>query len=581
MTDLSSFDIRVKASPDPLIVGKQAGDKGEKNKLTVSISPQMGQDRQKIVRLWLGASVGSADRDLVGKDHVSGIEKSVAGPDGLLEPTATQDTLDVRKGEQLAGSSPWTLILEKSPKGFWLEEKQTLEITLSNLLVVGEGSAVLTVYIQDRSGVKELEVVKKVPAKKPGEPACEILEFDVTPRYIASGAVKVTWKVAGAKEVDVTKSGVAGSLLQSAQRTELRKEGTLSDTPTVERTTYALTATPPETTDPKLTREVTVYKTEDGWGVPVDYSATLGEPSTLFADQKTMYAIFLRGGKAALYRSADGLNAWFQVTDHVPENMETSPGVALDNKLWLVGGSATSRREAFSSAVWYYDTTETNTAKRWQEVPRKAKWPTPRFGHACVVFKPAGSDGHSIWLLGGYDENHAPLNDVWRFDPNAKTWERVLDNRDGKDDWERRLMLGAAVDEGSLYIFGGVVGPFGKGVSNSYRSKDGETWHEEGKAKIAGKDFPLAAALVGGATSLYRFATHQDDTRHAERHNRELGTYSQISSGPGRWETYEQNPFSLAGVYFKERFFLRTLADPSLKIGAEKQKRALHYLKPH
>ena len=56
---------------------------------------------------------------------------------------------------------------------------------------------------------------------------------------------------------------------------------------------------------------------------------------------------------------------------------------------------------------------------RWAKVALKGPQPKPRSGHSAVVHQ------GSMWVFGGRDDDNNKLNDLWRFDVAAGTWQEI------------------------------------------------------------------------------------------------------------------------------------------------------------
>jgi hypothetical protein len=196
--------------------------------------------------------------------------------------------------------------------------------------------------------------------------------------------------------------------------------------------------------------------------------------------------------------------------------MATSPGVAYDDKLWLIGGSCYDSNVA-GSDVWCYDKISPTSIERdWVQLSGFPDAMPPRMGHASVVFpRPSQTAGGNItnelWVLGGYN-NGAYFNDVWKFD--AGNWVQLPQ---GSPHWEPRLMHAAVSfqpptpeDEdplpAELYVFGGTDDPAPpSGLQDLWLTIDGSTWKQLSSQSDRGivppTGAPLGATLVSAAGS--------------------------------------------------------------------------------
>ncbi len=93
-----------------------------------------------------------------------------------------------------------------------------------------------------------------------------------------------------------------------------------------------------------------------------------------------------------------------------------------------------------------------------------APWPAREL-HTSVVFK------DKVWVLGGIDNNGAPLNDVWSTD-EVKTW-----NPESKEIayWDERYGHSSVVFDDKLWVIGGFNGA-SIGMNDIWSSDDGIAW---------------------------------------------------------------------------------------------------------
>jgi hypothetical protein len=103
----------------------------------------------------------------------------------------------------------------------------------------------------------------------------------------------------------------------------------------------------------------------------------------------------------------------------------------LNGSLWLFSGygyssdSAIPNQPSFFSEMWEY--TGTGTANyhgdyvdHWNQISKTAM-PTARWGAVTWTDPSTGL----LWMFGGQDALNDFLNDVWTFDPVAKTWTQI------------------------------------------------------------------------------------------------------------------------------------------------------------
>jgi hypothetical protein len=118
-------------------------------------------------------------------------------------------------------------------------------------------------------------------------------------------------------------------------------------------------------------------------------------------------------------------------------------------------------------------------------------------GHGVVLFE------NRIWVMGGCDGARNPLNDVWTFDPSSWTWEKKLATwtwnqelnkwtPDGQADsgapketrWEPRCLIGPAVFDGEIRLFGGAGEPGSDLLFHDMWAWTGDRWKERKMTEI-------------------------------------------------------------------------------------------------
>jgi hypothetical protein len=183
-------------------------------------------------------------------------------------------------------------------------------------------------------------------------------------------------------------------------------------------------------------------------------------PAVVFqsaAGDKDLYAIFLRAEKntarsAVLCKSADGVTGWQRIDDGVPEGMESSPGLRLGNRLWLIGGSAVDPEQQ-SSEIWHYDLGKSSSS--WNKAKVALADPNVKFeermGHACVI-----AADKTIWVIGGLGRVNC-LNDVWQFTLDDQDRSKLNASRLSEhSQWASRYMFSATKHKNMIWVFGGV-----------------------------------------------------------------------------------------------------------------------------
>jgi hypothetical protein len=220
------------------------------------------------------------------------------------------------------------------------------------------------------------------------------------------------------------------------------------------------------------------------------------EPTLLLnANEICLYGIFRlkfgRKEKAFLFQTANPFAGWNFVTSavpgqkgDVPQGFSSSPGVYLDDKLWLLGGSQIDS-EITSNAVWCFDP-QSGAWENWES----AAWP-PRMGHAILVFQ------NQIWVLGGRDAAGNALNDVWSLDVESRQWKPH-----GQGEWSARCLCHPAVFKNQIWLFGGAKKPFAQQAylyDDLYAfSADSGQWEEKKFTGIMQDDTsrkPIASCL--------------------------------------------------------------------------------------
>jgi len=154
------------------------------------------------------------------------------------------------------------------------------------------------------------------------------------------------------------------------------------------------------------------------------WSPRLGSAGIVFNDR-----MWLFGGTASFYESnlntlhndvwssSDGVD-WICHTAHASWSPRAYAKVlALEGKLWLIGGGSWGDKLVPHNDVWCSD-----NGIDWVCVCESAPW-LPRIWHGCAVYR-----GH-IWVIAGdHLGDPAMLNDVW-FSRNGRDWCRLESDR--------------------------------------------------------------------------------------------------------------------------------------------------------
>src|SRR5208337_1172533 len=241
-------------------------------------------------------------------------------------------------------------------KGVQVNGSTTLSVSISNILCrASDKTSQLT--ITGATGDEPLVTRDiKITKAKPKAPDNPILYFIAEPTYlIGKGEVKLSWDLAAGTQ-KATLSTPSGTKSPDASHYEDAPDGTFA---------YTLSVGDIEK------RQVTVNVLTAGWqelfalGRPDrNDKNNLGPfPSVIFdsggRNADALYAIFVRNAKgggreAVLCKSANGITDWEIISTGMPEGMESSPGVLLENRLWLIGGSAVDPAQ-ISNRISYYD----------------------------------------------------------------------------------------------------------------------------------------------------------------------------------------------------------------------------------
>jgi hypothetical protein len=319
---------------------------------------------------------------------------------------------------------------------------------------------------------------------------------------------------------------------------------------------------------PAQTDQRTVQVISPGWN---RIALPQGSPTRLFVanDFSTgrgdrLYGIFVDAhGHAALYSSATGIDAWQpeQGNDGFPQHMQTSPGVACKNKLWLIGGSSVDPM-VISKEVWCYEEDERTGLRAWQKKEDKLNGMPARMGHSCIVF-----NGY-IFVLGGMSKTK-PLNDVWRGaeDENTGTVEWIAMTKDdtpASSRWDPRCLFAATEFNRRMYVYGGTDDPDSvKRKDDLWSSADGQNWRNEqdrlGLMPSPGE--PVGVTLAVRKNALYligSFAESRIISSFMFKLNAEQEKWERYPvSWP--WEQYWGLSYAMQSVAFNRFLFLFSL----------------------
>lgn len=510
------------------------------------------------------------------------------GSDGAIELAFGQQgeiSLAVRVGpaaEDLVGAAQDALDLRLDIPETWqkarprvLENRVVFLFTLPDAVFQGQEEKTITLSDFDsrtRAGRAAIEIGASIEGweayssgpleVEKGGGELQILSFQADPPCILTEEDRkkfaLTWETAEARQVRLYKDSAPGPLLtlegagvKNGEKYEHRGEKPSAST------AYRLVAAGLEPSAAEKSETVAVQVWPRGWHsidlAPYGYPALLCSMNGL-----SVCGIFIQDGRARLYSSEYPASAWSLESEEIPPGMETSPGVCFQRTLWLAGGSAGDPGGPSSSDVWYWG--KENTGERaWKRLPQEEKWPPPRMGHACVVFR------DRLWVLGGFGKNGEPLNDVWSFDGKGGVIEH------GSAPWPPRCMFAAAVFGDRIWVYGGAAAPFADPLPDLWTSEDGEHWAPYPAAprdqdQPIGDPIACALAAVGGKLNLMgsfrRGTIVQPMHLVLDEGQRGWG----ISTLQDPWPQHDLNTFQLLAVEYKGLLFLRTLShDPQAR----------------
>jgi hypothetical protein len=500
--------------------------------------------------------------------------------DLVVETPTTDPKPKLRDGKWLLGDYA---------RGIQVSGSTELSVSIRNILCRAseeDSEITITAATETSQELKETLPIKKAkPTEAPKNP---ILYFIAEPTYlIGSGEVKLRWAVAG-DEGDVT-------LDTPTQKNWNPNASSTTDSPS---TTFAYTLRVKG-----KQRQATVNVLQKGWheiyplGKP-DANGSGSFPSVIFdaagrTDGTTgaaLYAIFVRGPdrKAVLCKSADGITGWQIIDKAVPEGMESSPGVQLGNRLWLIGGSAVDW-DNISKRICYYDL---DRGSGWQDASVTGFDDGARMGHACVIV-----DDNTIWVLGGLGKYHECRNDVWSLAVDGGAVSATLMPETPPvpqtppvpetphvpetppvpkkpDIWSRRCMFSAFKYKDMIWVCGGVSKPYGNPLGDLwYSSKSPVSW----KKSEGGPDGLENAIGIGAASITSRlftiFMTRERKNGSWSQRARMSRLNELTTTGPtwyefdqpgfqirdDLWSEWTSNPHSIGVVGFQGRLYLRYL----------------------
>ena len=262
--------------------------------------------------------------------------------------------------------------------------------------------------------------------------------------------------------------------------------------------------------------------------------------------------------------------------------MESSPGVRLGNRLWLIGGSAVDP-DRKSNSIWYIDLDRDMSRSVWKKtgfLGAEAHTFEARMGHACVIVNDA-----TFWVLGGLGRYRC-LNDVWSFKIEGDNLRasRLL----ASSEWKPRCMFSAVKRAERIWLCGGVDSPNGNPLGDLWTTQSGsdkQVWKERPRRDtVSGKKEPyiIANAIGTGATCVGEKLITVFTNREGAANRQTKGKMSrliQATPDGDDWTTDELtglskpdwtiDPHGITIVSFQNRLYLRYLHRDALQPGKQ------------
>ena len=479
------------------------------------------------------------------------------GENGILKKAADANNIKIAPKESgpTSSSDSLTWVIVKSRDGIPAGE---LSVKIENILCNAktQGSSKLSIIGETKD--KDPNSVTKsldIEIKEPKTAVNPILYFTADPTYlIGSGPVNLEWYMAGGNQ-DAT--------LDTKKETGKKVTSPTTDTPS-KPWIYTLKVGSKQ-------RQVAVNVLSEGW----DKIQPLGDaafPSVIFDSggrtNDALYTIFVRpsdesGRQAVLCKSADGITGWQVINDTVPPGMESSPGVLLGKRLWLIGGSAVDPKNK-STRICYYDLGA--PLDGWKDVVPGNSF-EERMGHACVIV-----DDNTIWVMGGLDRYHTCLNDVLRLTIPQTGGTVSASKVESMNKFTPRCMFSAVNFYNMIWVCGGVNSPNGKSLGDVWASASSPiNWQKRLPPKdpqtllIAGA-IGTGAAITGSGSSSTLFTVYTRPAMSGMQAMMSKLDSNEVYQDDDGWnasvaptEGWTTSPHSVALVAFKSRLYLRFL----------------------
>ena len=521
--------------------------------------------------------------------------------EGLTPPPNPQkyDSANPRKEKE------WIL---GSIRGFDVAGSKKIKLSCRNVRCrAGEDKATLTIRLMNSERrimqenpiqITKLRPTIGKPPEKPTDPPAvtrenAILYFTANPCFLSnSGAVNLSW-------------GLAKTDYKVWLRIPRQPEEIPNPTPNPypsevlsEKADFILTLRDADKNQ-IATQKLSVDILTKGWHEVYPLGAE-SYPSVIFdssGDERSgFHAICMRGSIPVLCKSKNGLTGWDPVGG-VPDGMESSPGILLKDRLWLIAGSAADPDKKLKAI--YYKDFDGNAAEEWLPADVGPEWKDfeERMGHACVIVSE-----EEFWVLGGIGKFGLALNDVWSFkiDKATKrlTAKKLCACQPGREPkkgdcgyWSARCMFAAVKRNDEVWICGGVDAPYqGQPLGDLWTAKIGDPIKWEAR-KIDSKDrAPTAEAIGTGGTVLNReelFLAIID--RKGTRQKELTSSFYELTSSYGSGQNSSDNwiprnpiidalpswtdhPHSIGMINFDGRIYLRYLHRNLLQPGSKLKK---------
>lgn len=506
------------------------------------------------------------------------------GRDGVLRELADANDLVV-KTPAISDSQPKLKTPEKPPEGVnssntneWslgdydegvkVIGKMEMTVAISKVLCRADpGNTAINIIWSAGSSTNSI-VPLTITKAKPTSAENPILYFIADPNSLISGdKVTLRWVLADTtKPVSLWFSGNSLSEPQSEMTDSPKESGVYTlkvDNTNNQRTQYVnvLSANQWYTPDLRL-------------GAPASFPAVIFDAGNKSGD--ALYAIFMllfEGPKKTivrkpvLYESANGITGWHLIENGEPPlGMESSPGVRLGNRLWLIGGSTVDWDQK-SRRVCYYDLDHADQG--WQEATvTGADGFEERMGHACVIV-----DDHSIWMMGGLGKYEC-LKDVWKLEIDKTDRNKLHATRLTASSkwWKPRCMFSAVNFNGLIWVCGGVSSPNGNPLGDLWASPSSTMSWEERPASTSGSLvvanaigtgaafcgdtlFTVVAIRTGGPS----WKVNEEMWEIQTSNIKEKSDSWNKSSAPKLPAVWTSTPHSIALVGFTNRLYLRCL----------------------